>query len=111
MLNIHLRTFTHNTCQIGFDMYFFCFIYSSCWDLNPGSLVYKTNALPLSHKSNCLIDTLMKQNDNLQDKLLKANTKIKNVNNNRFNLNVFLNNDCKDAMNLMDFVGVYLIYY
>ena len=73
--------------------------------MNPGSLVYKTNALPLSHKSNCLIDTLMKQNDNLQDKLLKANTKIKNVNNNKFNLNVFLNNDCKDAMNLMDFVG------
>jgi len=52
-----------------------------------------------------LIDTLMKQNDNLQDKLLKANTKIKNVNNNKFNLNVFLNNDCKDAMNLMDFVN------
>ena len=55
-----------------------------------------------------LIDTLMKQNENLQDKLLKANTKIKNVNNvnnNKFNLNVFLNDDCKDAMNLMDFVN------
>lgn len=52
-----------------------------------------------------LIDTLMKQNENLQDKLLKANTKIKNVNNNKFNLNVFLNNDCKDAMSIMDFVN------
>ena len=52
-----------------------------------------------------LIDTLMKQNENLQDKLLKANTKIKNVNNNKFNLNVFLNNDCKNAMNIMDFVN------
>jgi hypothetical protein len=46
----------------------------------------------------------MKQNENLQDKLLKANTKIKNVNNNKFNLNVFLNNDCKNAMNIMDFI-------
>ena len=52
-----------------------------------------------------LIDTLMKQNENLQDKLLKANTKIKNVNNNKFNLNVFLNNDCKNAMNIMDFIN------
>ena len=50
-----------------------------------------------------LLNKLMEQNENLQEKLLKANTtKVKNVN--KFNLNVFLNNDCKNAMNIMDFI-------
>lgn len=55
------------------------------------------------NKYDKLLDKLMEQNENLQEKLLKANTtKVKNVN--KFNLNVFLNNDCKNAMNIMDFI-------
>jgi hypothetical protein len=52
-----------------------------------------------------------KQNQELTNKIVEIckagttnNTQINNTNNNTFNLNVFLNEKCKDAMNIMDFV-------
>lgn len=52
-----------------------------------------------------------KQNQELTSKIVEfckagttTNTQINNTNNNTFNLNVFLNEKCKDAMNIMDFV-------
>jgi len=63
-----------------------------------------------------LILTLLNQNNQLQNQifdLCKNNNKYQiinntngniNSNNKTFNLNVFLNEDCKDAMNIMDFV-------
>ncbi len=52
-----------------------------------------------------------KQNQELTSKIVEIckagttnNTLINNTNNNTFNLNVFLNEKCKDAMNIMDFV-------
>jgi hypothetical protein len=52
-----------------------------------------------------------KQNQELTSKIVEIckagttnNTQINNTNNNTFNLNVFLNETCKDAMNIMDFV-------
>lgn len=61
---------------------------------------------------------LIKQNQDLQNLLIEQNNKMyelakegktitnntTNNNNNNFNLNVFLNEKCKDALNLMDFV-------
>jgi hypothetical protein len=62
---------------------------------------------------------LIKQNQQLQNLLIEQNNKMyelakegktinnnntTNNNNNNFNLNVFLNEKCKDALNLMDFV-------
>jgi len=62
---------------------------------------------------------LIKQNQELQNLLIEQNNKMyelakegktinnnttNNNNNNNFNLNVFLNEKCKDAINLMDFV-------
>jgi hypothetical protein len=62
---------------------------------------------------------LIKQNQELQNLLIEQNNKMyelakegktinnnntTNNNNNNFNLNVFLNEKCKDALNLMDFV-------
>jgi hypothetical protein len=64
-----------------------------------------------------LILELLKQNQEYQKtmlELLKNNNSITNNNNNcnnttnnnqQFNLNVFLNEQCKDAMNIMDFIG------
>ena len=64
-----------------------------------------------------LILTLLNQNNQLQNQIMdlckdRNNVKIINNNNNNgninsnktFNLNVFLNEQCKDAMNIMDFV-------
>ena len=48
----------------------------------------------------------MKKKDEQLDKLipLLGNNNMTNSNNSQFNINVFLNEDCKDALNLMDFV-------
>jgi len=62
-----------------------------------------------------LITELLKQNQDLQRQMIEMSketqTSINNVNtvnntiNNQFNLNVFLNEKCKDAVNLTDFVN------
>ena len=59
-----------------------------------------------------LILTLLQQNNQLQNHIIelckeKSITNIinTNTNNNTFNLNVFLNETCKDAMNITDFVN------
>jgi hypothetical protein len=55
-----------------------------------------------------LIRELLKQNHDLQEQILKIskeNRSIVNTTNNHFNLSVFLNETCKDAVNLMDFVN------
>ena len=57
-----------------------------------------------------LILTLIQQNNELQKQMLEVikngtnNTNITNSHNKTFNLQVFLNETCKDAMNIMDFV-------
>ena len=66
-------------------------------------------------KDNDLVLLLLKENQDFKQMLLeqnkqlieltsKTNTTINNNNCNNFNLNVFLNEKCKDAMNIMDFV-------
>ena len=59
-----------------------------------------------------LILTLIQQNNELQKQMLEVikngttniNNSMTNSNNKSFNLNFFLNETCKDAMNIMDFV-------
>jgi hypothetical protein len=59
-----------------------------------------------------LILTLIQQNNELQKQMLEVikngttniNNSMNNSHNKSFNLNVFLNETCKDAMNIMDFV-------
>ena len=48
----------------------------------------------------------MKKKDEQLDKIIPliGNNNMTNSNNSQFNINVFLNEDCKDALNLMDFV-------
>jgi len=51
--------------------------------------------------------TLLIEQNNKINELTTQNTMIQNniTNNNSFNLNVFLNEKCKDALNIMDFVN------
>jgi hypothetical protein len=61
---------------------------------------------------NALVLDLLKQNNELQKQLVEMskqthiinNTTNNNTQNNQFNLNVFLNEECKDAINIVDFV-------
>ena len=56
-----------------------------------------------------LVLELVKSNQDLQKQMLdvckNSNTTINNNNNKTFNMNLFLNEKCKDAMNIMDFVN------
>jgi hypothetical protein len=69
------------------------------------------NDVDLSDKN--LIFTLIQQNNELQKQMLEVikngtttniNNSMNNSHNKSFNLNLFLNETCKDAMNIMDFV-------
>jgi hypothetical protein len=65
--------------------------------------------------SSDLLVELIRQNKELQNVLVEQNNKIiemskpqfviNNTTNNQFNLHVFLNEQCKDALNIMDFVN------
>ncbi len=73
---------------------------------------------PNNNLTNAIID-LLKQNKDLQTQLIEMvkenkqltinnttnNTTNNNTTNNNFNLNVFLNETCKDALNMVDFVN------
>jgi len=80
------------------------------------------------HRTNELQEAFLEQNRELQNKLLEKENKLlekenyiieqnnkllelsskptyNTINNNQFNLNVYLNEKCKDAMNIVDFVN------
>ena len=60
----------------------------------------------------CFVIELLKQNQELQKSLIElskektvTNNSINNSNNKTFNIQLYLNEDCKDALNLSDFVS------
>jgi hypothetical protein len=84
-------------------------------------IIFNTNENN-SENTNKLIMSLMKQNKEFKELMIEQNNKIleqhqqllvatkenkhiiNNTTNNNFNLNVFLNETCKDALNMMEFV-------
>ena len=87
-------------------------------------LVKKSNNCIIEHKYNNsgienIISTLHKENNDFKKLLVEQNNKLlelcktnnnttiinNNSNNKTFNLNLFLNEECKDAMNIKDFVN------
>jgi hypothetical protein len=63
--------------------------------------------------ANSLVFELLDQNKTLQKQIIELskerNIVVNNTNNNQFNLNFFLNEQCKDAINIIDFVkGIHL---
>ncbi len=96
--------------------------------------IFKTNAGLWKHKKKCIVEPtnddtyqdiniknkddlllhLLKQNKELQNKIIEMSSNINITNNNQttttnidknFNLNFFLNETCKNAMNITDFVS------
>jgi hypothetical protein len=67
---------------------------------NDSSIDYKELFMKAMQKN----DELVSQNSELVSKIVEIAPNIGNNNNNKFNINVFLNNNCKDALNLTDFV-------
>jgi len=78
-------------------------------------MIYNKNLYNCNLNEKDLIVTLLNQNNQLQNQIIELCKEKKNItnissdvninsNNKTFNLNVFLNEYCKDAMNIMDFV-------
>jgi hypothetical protein len=77
-----------------------------CREIKPAVVLQFNEANSISD----LVIDLIKSNQDLQKQMLDVcknsnNTIIANNNNKTFNLQVFLNETCKDAMNIMDFVN------
>ena len=78
--------------------------------VNAENIIDEENNFNISDKN--LMLTLIQQNNELQKQMLEVikngttniNNSMNNSNNKTFNLQVFLNETCKDAMNIMDFV-------
>jgi len=77
--------------------------------LSENNTVLNANLLLEIVKQTNEFKTLLVEQNNKINELATQNTMIQNNittnNNNSFNLNVFLNEQCKDALNLMDFVN------
>jgi len=77
-------------------------------NVNAENIIDEENNFNINDKN--LMLTLIQQNNELQKQMLEVikngtnNTNITNSHNKTFNLQVFLNETCKDAMNIMDFV-------
>jgi hypothetical protein len=58
----------------------------------------------LMKKNSELTNTIIKQSNTIQEMVPKIGNNNNTTNNNQFNLQVFLNEDCKDAINFSDFI-------
>jgi hypothetical protein len=78
----------------------------------PGNFITHEMFMEVLNESKELRNVLIEQNKELQNKLIELASKqtnntinSHNTNNNQFNLQFFLNETCKDAMNIVDFVN------
>jgi hypothetical protein len=73
-----------------------------------GNINYKDMFYSLINDNNDFKNTLLKQHNQLLELLPKMGNIVNNVNttnnNQKFNINVFLNEECKDALNMSDFI-------
>jgi hypothetical protein len=119
--NNHLRSAKHTKSMISND---FKPVLSSQFICHKCSKEYKDNSGLWRHKKKCnkenneekdvnlLVTYLMQENAEFKQLLIDQNKQIielsknaGNNNNNSFNLNFYLNETCKDALNIMDFVN------
>ena len=106
---------------------FKCHICNKNYNTNSGLWKHLKNCKPLDNEIlpsadadlKILVIDLIKSNQILQQQILEVckngiNTTINNnnhSNNKTFNLNFFLNEQCKDAMNIMDFVDTFQLQF
>ena len=75
------------------------------------NMIDKDMFLSLLQQNNEFKDVILEQSKQIMELAKTNNSSITNNNNcnnttnNQFNLNLFLNEECKDAMNIMDFIG------
>jgi hypothetical protein len=130
--NKHIKTLKHINQQISTDCQHFIpkNLQTSSFECNKCKKKYKDRSGLWRHNKNCkeinnnninvniseikndeLINYLMKENSELKKMIIdvcKNNNNIitnNNCNNKTFNLQVFLNETCKNAMNIMDFAN------
>ena len=85
---------------------------SGLWKHNKNCDCENNKTISIKDKKDELIDYLMKENKEIKELILELAKKDSynncnntiNSHNKAFNLNLFLNETCKDAMNIMDFV-------
>jgi hypothetical protein len=100
----------------------------NCFECQDCNKIYKHASSLSGHKKKCnkkkeeeinplslLVVELIKTNQELQKQMLEVcqnnNTVISNNNNKTFNMQFFLNEQCKDAMNIMDFVNTFQLQF
>ena len=89
---------------------------SGLWKHNKVCIKFETNNVSYDNKNDALIEYLMKENKEIKEMILEIvkngitntnnshNTTNTNSHNKAFNLNFFLNETCKNAMNITDFI-------
>ena len=105
--------FICNSCEKGYDSRAGLWFHTKKCKCNDDS--HKSTLTKNESSVNEIVMELIKQNQEFKNLLMEQNSKIvdlsnkttiiNNTNSNNFNLNVFLNEKCKDAMNIMDFVN------
>jgi hypothetical protein len=74
-------------------------------DNKPISHLTENNIMAIISQNQEFKQLLIEQNNKIMELAAKSNTTINNTTNNTFNLQMFLNVQCKDALNIMDFVN------
>ena len=74
-------------------------------DIKPISQLTEKNIMAIISQNQEFKQLLIEQNNKIMELAAKSNTTINNTTNNTFNLQMFLNVQCKDALNIMDFVN------
>ena len=90
-----------------------CNLKESNTEKEDNKLLTESNIIMLLIKENQEFKQMMiEQNQKNQELIMELANKTTNINsnnntinNNKFNMNIFLNEQCKDAMNIMDFVS------
>ena len=125
-MELHTQSIKHKTAKLTTENNSFLVKTSKHLMCSKCDKIFNDRAGLWRHNKKCLhnknslnekevIMTLLQQNNQLQNQIIElckerntttVNNTIGNINsiNKTFNLNVFLNETCKDAMNLMDFV-------
>jgi hypothetical protein len=67
-------------------------------------LNYKEMFLEIMKKNSEITDIMVEQQKTIQTIIPSINKTVNNTNNQVFNINMFLNEQCKDAMNISDFI-------
>lgn len=67
-------------------------------------LKYKEMFLEVMKKNDEITDVMMEQQKTIQQMIPSINNTVNNTSNQVFNINMFLNEQCKDAMNISDFI-------